>query len=87
MTFGEALEHLKAGRKVQRDGWNGKDMWLVLVPGSEITVTAGRPLAALFPVGATITYHPHIDMKAADGTVFCWNPNQLDMLSEDWRIV
>ncbi len=31
MNFGQALEVLKAGRRVARDGWNGKGMWLVLV--------------------------------------------------------
>lgn len=86
MDFGDALLKLKAGHKVQRSGWNDKGMWLVLVPGSKIPVTEGRPLAAIFPVGTIIGYHPHIDMKAADGSVFVWNPNQLDMLGEDWQL-
>ncbi len=86
MNFGDALKACKAGKKIQRAGWNGKDMWLVFVPGSNVTVTAGRPLAEIFPIGQTISYHPHIDMKAADGSVFCWNPNQLDMLSDDWQL-
>lgn len=29
MTFGEALEELKKGKKVARNGWNGKGMFLV----------------------------------------------------------
>ncbi len=87
MNFGQAIKRLKDGAKVQREGWNGKGMWLVLVPGSAITVTEGRPLAAIFPVGSTVSYHPHIDMKAADGTVFAWNPNSLDVLAEDWQEV
>ncbi|MFW0776121.1 MAG: Thoeris anti-defense Tad2 family protein, partial [Rickettsiales bacterium] len=34
LNFGEAIEELKAGKKVARKGWNGKDMWLRLVePG------------------------------------------------------
>lgn len=28
--FGQAITHLKAGKKVQRRGWNGKGMWLAL---------------------------------------------------------
>ena len=28
MTFGEALEALKKGRRVSREGWNGKRMYL-----------------------------------------------------------
>jgi hypothetical protein len=30
LSFSEALEELKFGRKVQRDGWNGKNVWIVL---------------------------------------------------------
>lgn len=33
MNFGQAIEALKEGKKVARKGWNGKGMWLVLVPG------------------------------------------------------
>lgn len=34
MNFGNAIECLKDGEKVARAGWNGKGMWLVLVPGT-----------------------------------------------------
>lgn len=30
MNFGQAVELLKRGDKVTRDGWNGRGMWLVL---------------------------------------------------------
>lgn len=37
MNFGQALEALKAGKRVAREGWNGKGMWLLLlVPGEPI---------------------------------------------------
>ena len=35
MDFGKALTALRAGRLVQREGWNGKGMFLYFVPGSE----------------------------------------------------
>lgn len=28
MDFGEAIKALKAGKKVARTGWNGKNMWI-----------------------------------------------------------
>lgn len=34
MTFGDALEALKAGKKVARTGWNGKGMYLYLADGN-----------------------------------------------------
>lgn len=32
MTFGDAIEALKIGSRVARNGWNGKGMWIVLMP-------------------------------------------------------
>lgn len=31
MNFGQAIEALKAGKKVARAGWNGKGMYIYLV--------------------------------------------------------
>lgn len=33
LNFGEALELLKQGKKVCREGWNGKGMYLKLIQG------------------------------------------------------
>jgi hypothetical protein len=33
-NFGDAIRLLKKGLKVARKGWNGKEMWLIYVPGS-----------------------------------------------------
>jgi hypothetical protein len=32
MNIGQAVEALKLGMKVARSGWNGKGMWIVLMP-------------------------------------------------------
>jgi len=86
LTFGQAIEALKQGNRVARQGWNGKGMFLFLVPGSEFSVNR-PPLLGIYPEGTLIRYNSHIDMKVADGSVFPWSPNQLDTLSEDWCIV
>lgn len=86
MTFSMALEHIKEGKKVAREGWNGKGMFLFLVPGSRFRVNR-PPLLGIYPEGTEIDYHPHIDMKTAQGYVVPWLASQADMLSEDWIIV
>lgn len=86
MTFGHALEALKEGRKVARAGWNGADMFLYLVPGSEFKVNRA-PLLGIYPEGHSISYRPHIDLKTADGSVATWSPSGSDALAEDWLIV
>ena len=86
MTFSEALDALKEGERVQREGWNGKGMFLFLVPGSTFKVNR-EPLLSIMGEGTEVQYHPHIDMKTAQGYVVPWLASQADLLSSDWRIV
>jgi len=71
MNFGQAVELMKVGRKVTRDGWNGKGMWLALqVPD------AGSKMG-----------RPYIYMSPVDGDLVPWVASQSDMLGEDWKLV
>ena len=83
MNFGRALEILKTGGKVARQGWNGKGMFLFLVPGSTFVVNRA-PLLGIYPEGTQVDYCPHIDMKTADNKVVPWLASQTDVLAEDW---
>lgn len=86
MNFGSALEQIKIGSRVAREGWNGKGMFLFLVPGSRFIVNR-PPLLGIYPEGTEINYRPHIDMKTADEEVVPWVASQTDVLAEDWVIV
>lgn len=86
LTFGEALVALKTGKKVSRAGWNGKGMFLFLVPGSTFKVSRA-PLLGIYPEGTEINYCPHIDMKTTDEKVVPWLASQTDVLAEDWNIL
>ena len=85
-TFGAAIEALKEGKKVARDGWNGKGMFLFLVPGSTFKVNR-PPLLGIYEEGTEINYCSHIDMKTADEKVVPWLASQTDVLAKDWCIV
>lgn len=85
-SFSEALIHLKSGKKVARQGWNGKGMFIFLVNGSTFQVNR-PPLLGIYPEGTTINHHAHVDMKTADGMIVPWLCSQTDMLAEDWVIV
>ena len=84
LTFSQALTHIKAGIKMQRVGWNGKGMFVFLVPGSTFKVSR-PPLLGIYPEGTEIQYHAHIDMKTADGQIVPWLASQTDVLAEDWQ--
>ena len=91
-SFGDAINFLKAGKKVARKGWNGKGMFLVLCPGSEVPADHMRvkPDKKFYQQeGRTsVIIAPHIDLKAADGTyVTGWLASQTDMLADDWFTV
>lgn len=86
MSFGLALEALKKGYKVARAGWNGKGMFLFLVPGSTFKVNRA-PLLGIYPEGTEVNYCPHIDMKTADGKIVPWLASQTDVLADDWSII
>lgn len=95
MNFGEAIEAAKSGKKVAREGWNGKGMFIYLNMGSKETpVNKGELVEgislALFTQGnvGTVTRLPNLNMRAASGsTVTGWLASQTDILAEDWVIV
>lgn len=93
MTFGQAIEALKAGQRVARAGWNGKGMWLSLSCDGSREVPAEAfwsPHNAWHAVqsGGFATVLPSITMKTADGSILMgWMASQTDMLAEDWRVV
>lgn len=87
--FGWALNALRKGKAVARKGWNGKGMFLVFQPGSEVpgNMMRNEP-AKKFYGDSTVKICGHIDMKAADGTyVVGWLASQTDILAEDWEVV
>lgn len=84
MDFSRALELIKSGKRVARKGWNGRNMFLFLVPGSSFKVNRA-PLLGIYPEGTEISYHAHIDMKTAQGYVVPWLASQADMLADDWE--
>lgn len=89
MNFGEAIQALKAGNKVARSGWNGKGMFVLLVPSSvNIRLGAGTPYGKAIGADVETTINAHIDMKTATGEFQPgWLASQTDILAEDWEIV
>ena len=81
--FGEALRQMRAGRRVARQGWNGRGMYIYLVPGSEFRVNR-PPLNELLEPGTLVTYRSHIDMCTAQGDFVPWTASQTDVLAGDW---
>ena len=84
MTFSTALDAIKNGNRVTRAGWNGKGMFIFMVPGSVFMVNR-PPLLGIFPEGTEVRYHAHVDMKTNDGEIVPWLCSQTDLFAEDWE--
>lgn len=84
LNFGQALEQLKLGSKVAREGWNGKDMYLYKA-NQELPYP---PLAdeKCWEAGV-FEQSEFIVMKTADNKLIPWLASQTDLLAEDWTIV
>jgi hypothetical protein len=90
LTFGQALEILKAGGRVARAGWNGKGMWLAYSPGCKALPAekfwAGQNREYAQEQGGAADVLPCITMKTATGEILMgWLASQTDMLAEDWE--
>jgi len=75
MNFGQAIEAVKVGKKVTRPGWNG----------------GGMHMEAQYPDEHSKTTHPYLLMVVPgceEGLrLLPWQPAQVDVFAEDWRIV
>ena len=91
MTFGMAIEAMKLGKKVARAGWNGKGMYVWIMPGSTVkdckTITDPH-LKSIDEAEGEIRFLGSVRMRTATGDVLTgWLASQTDMLSDDWQIV
>lgn len=86
MDFGDAIRSMKRGKKVAREGWNGKGMFLYYVPrGSYLALT--YVAKSIADAAGKVQYKDYIAMKTVDGEVVPWLASQTDILSNDWVIV
>lgn len=90
MNFGNALEAMKNGNRVRRAGWNGKGMFLWLLPAAEVKKEWVKDpmLLSVFGDRDTLNCLGSIRMLTATGEVLTgWLASQTDMLSDDWELV
>lgn len=83
MDFGRAIQLLKVGQRVQRQGWNGKNQYIELATNISYKNANNEIVNA---------EHDAIGNKAiafvgTSGTQIGWLASQADMLAEDWKIV
>lgn len=83
MNFGKAIEEMKSGKKVARQGWNGKNQHIELATNISYKNADGDIVNC---------EHDAIGNKAiafvgTSGVQMGWLASQADMLAVDWQIV
>jgi hypothetical protein len=98
-TYGSALEAVQQGKRIAREGWNGKGMFVFMRPGDKlpfgvISQVKSLPdsvkafLLNLPHEQGTIEFLPYLCMWAASGQIVNgWLASQTDMLATDWVVL
>ena len=87
MTFGQALEALKEGKKVARAGWNSKGMHLLLIKGKCIHNSITECYGDGIPEHTPEVLDSIAMYTAQKQLVIGWLASQADMLADDWIII
>lgn len=85
--FAWALEELRSGERVQREGWNGRGMYVTLQAGypNGIPINANTADAIGEPEGTIHRFQPYFMLRTVDGSFVPWTASTADILAEDWK--
>lgn len=83
MNFGQALELLKQGKRVSRQGWNSKKQFIELATN----ISYKNANEEIINAGHDAMGNRAIAFVGTSGIQIGWLASQADMLSEDWMVV
>lgn len=78
--FDKAIQLVKGGYKVKRNGWNGKDQYICLATNVSFVEAGGE----VINVDHKDMGNKAIAFHGTSGVQIGWLASQSDMLSEDW---
>lgn len=86
-NFGTAITMMELGERVMREGWNGKNMFVYIVPPASYPAqrNAKGVLVGDYP-NDMVPYSAYIALKTASGEVVPWTISQSDALATDWQL-
>lgn len=96
MKFGQAIDALNNGLMVQRQGWNGKGMFIYKTVGNIVSKDFIPKFASLPTTvktflqnkGEDVVFNSSLTMYTANGAMQPgWLASQADILAEDWEII
>lgn len=82
MNFGQAIEKVKEGCRISREGWNGKGQYVELATKISYVNTKGEIVNG----GHETMGNSALAFVGTSGVQVGWLASQADMLSNDWII-
>ena len=82
-SFGEAIKYLKRGKKVKREGWNGKNQYIQLATGISYKTQNGEIVNCEHDAIGNMA----VAFVGTSGVQMGWLASQADMLADDWMFV
>lgn len=102
ISFGQAIEALKAGKRVAREGWNGKGLFVFMQVPAKIGKEIVPKMQSLPPLVKdefqrrfenpsdqidAIYYDNQLALVNPSNLITGWSPSTSDALAEDWTIL
>ena len=95
LTFGQAIEYLKMGKRVARVGWNGKGMFIFMQVPATIESNVIPNMTSLpqsvkdefIRRGGSISYKNQLAIVYPDNTIYGWVASPSDVLEQDWEVL
>lgn len=83
MDFGDAIKEVKEGKRIAREGWNGKSQYVELASCISYIRTSGiRVNSEHEAIG-----NKCLAFVGTQGVQMGWLASQADMLANDWKTV
>lgn len=94
-NFGQAVEALREGKRIAREGWNGKGLFVFMQVPSEIAAETIPKMQSLPQSvkdefarrGGGIAYSNQMAIVNPNNTINGWVPSSSDTFAEDWYIL
>ncbi len=103
VSFGEAIKALKEGKRVKREGWNHKDLFVFMQVPSQVPIDIVPKMTSL-PKSVkdallrrkqssdcidhlAIKYHNQMALVYPNNNISGWSPSGSDALADDWIVL
>lgn len=97
MVYGEAIEAMRIGKCVAREGWNGKGMFVCkqipsainsgIIPKMQSLPDSAKSIILSRDEDPTLYYEDQMIIVKPNGEINSWVASSSDTFATDWKVV